>query len=122
MAAGYAQATRNAGVVNLRSVVGVGHAMGTIFGLPAALGVALGRRNEKIIALLGDGASMYAIQGLWTAAQLNRPITFIIVNNRLRSSAATRATLRSGAHRGNESSRQRFSRARGEPGMQGDAS
>jgi len=25
---------------------------------------------------------MYAIQGLWTAAQLKLPITFIIVNNR----------------------------------------
>ena len=55
---------------------GLGH------GLPAAIGVALGRRNEKVIALLGDGSSMYAIQGLWTAAQLNLPITFIIVNNR----------------------------------------
>jgi benzoylformate decarboxylase len=55
---------------------GLGH------GLPAAIGVALGRRNEKVIALLGDGSSMYAIQGLWTAAQLKLPITFIIVNNR----------------------------------------
>jgi benzoylformate decarboxylase len=55
---------------------GLGH------GLPAAIGVALGRRNQKVIALLGDGSSMYAIQGLWTAAQLNLPITFIIVNNR----------------------------------------
>jgi benzoylformate decarboxylase len=54
---------------------GLGH------GLPAAIGVALGRRNEKVIALLGDGSSMYAIQGLWTAAQLQLPITFIIVNN-----------------------------------------
>jgi benzoylformate decarboxylase len=55
---------------------GLGH------GLPAAIGVALARRGEKVIALLGDGSSMYAIQGLWTAAQLNLPITFIIVNNR----------------------------------------
>ena len=54
---------------------GLGH------GLPAAIGVALGRR-EKVIALLGDGSSMYAIQALWTAAQLKLPITFIIVNNR----------------------------------------
>ena len=55
---------------------GLGH------GLPAAIGVALGRPGEKVIALLGDGSSMYAIQGLWTAAQLKLPITFIIVNNR----------------------------------------
>src|SRR5437763_7841049 len=31
MADGYAQATRNAGLVNLHSAVGVGHAMGNIF-------------------------------------------------------------------------------------------
>ena len=31
MADGYAQATRNAGFVNLHSAVGVGHAMGSIF-------------------------------------------------------------------------------------------
>jgi hypothetical protein len=34
VAAGYAQATRNAERVNLRFVVGEGHAMGNIFGLP----------------------------------------------------------------------------------------
>jgi benzoylformate decarboxylase len=54
---------------------GLGH------GLPAAIGVALGRPGERVIALIGDGSAMYAIQGLWTAAQLNLPMTFIIVNN-----------------------------------------
>ena len=55
---------------------GLGH------GLPAAVGVALGRPGEKVIAVLGDGSSMYAIQGLWSAVQLSLPVTFIIVNNR----------------------------------------
>ena len=54
---------------------GLGH------GLPAAIGVALARPHEKIIALLGDGSSMYAIQGLWSAAQLALGITFVIVKN-----------------------------------------
>jgi benzoylformate decarboxylase len=54
---------------------GLGH------GLPASVGVALGRPGHKVIALLGDGSSMYSIQALWTAAQLNLPITFVIVNN-----------------------------------------
>ncbi|MFC7048737.1 benzoylformate decarboxylase [Emcibacter nanhaiensis] len=54
---------------------GLGH------GLPAAVGVALGRPGERVIALLGDGSSLYAIQGLWSAAQLGLPISFIIVNN-----------------------------------------
>jgi benzoylformate decarboxylase len=54
---------------------GLGH------GLPAAVGVALARPGERVIALLGDGSAMYSIQGLWSAAQLRLPITFIIVNN-----------------------------------------
>jgi benzoylformate decarboxylase len=49
--------------------------------LPAAISVALARPGERIIALLGDGSSLYAIQGLWTAAQLGLPMTFIIINN-----------------------------------------
>ena len=55
---------------------GLGH------GLPAAVGVALARPRRKVIALLGDGSSMYAIQGLWTAAEFQLPVAFIIVNNR----------------------------------------
>ena len=54
---------------------GLGH------GLPAAIGVALGRPKEKIIAILGDGSAMYAIQGLWSAAQLGLAISFVIIRN-----------------------------------------
>ncbi|KUR76443.1 benzoylformate decarboxylase [Novosphingobium sp. FSW06-99] len=54
---------------------GLGH------GLPAAIGVALGRPGTRVIALLGDGSSMYAIQGLWTAARLDLPISFVVLNN-----------------------------------------
>lgn len=54
---------------------GLGH------GLPAAVGIALGRPGERVIALLGDGSAMYAIQGLWSAAQLKLPIAFIIFKN-----------------------------------------
>lgn len=52
------------------------------YGLPAAVGVALARPQTKVIALLGDGSSMYSIQGLWSAAQLRLPITFVILKNR----------------------------------------
>jgi benzoylformate decarboxylase len=51
------------------------------FGLPAAVGVALARPGRKVIAVLGDGSAMYSIQGLWTAAELDLPIAFIIVAN-----------------------------------------
>jgi benzoylformate decarboxylase len=55
---------------------GLGH------GLPAAVGVALGRPGTRVIALLGDGSAMYAIQGLWSAARLQLPISFVVLNNR----------------------------------------
>jgi benzoylformate decarboxylase len=54
---------------------GLGH------GLPAAIGVAMGRPERKVIAVLGDGSSMYSIQGLWSAAQNALPIAFVIVKN-----------------------------------------
>lgn len=54
---------------------GLGHSM------PAAVGVALGRPGKKVIALVGDGSAMYAIQSLWSAAQLKLPIAFIVLNN-----------------------------------------
>ena len=51
------------------------------YSLPAAIGVAHGRPGEKVIALIGDGSAMYAIQALWSAAQLRLPISFLILNN-----------------------------------------
>jgi benzoylformate decarboxylase len=55
---------------------GLGYAM------PAAVGIALGKPDAKVIGLLGDGSSMYSIQALWSAAQLALPITFIVLKNR----------------------------------------
>jgi benzoylformate decarboxylase len=51
------------------------------YGISAAVGVALAKPGEKVIALIGDGSSMYAIQALWTAGQLRLPVTFVIVRN-----------------------------------------
>jgi benzoylformate decarboxylase len=51
------------------------------YGLPAAIGVALADPKRRVICLLGDGASMYSVQGLWTAVQHHLPITFIVLNN-----------------------------------------
>jgi benzoylformate decarboxylase len=52
------------------------------FSLGAAIGIALAEREKRIIALIGDGSAMYAIQGLWSAAQNRLPIVFIILNNK----------------------------------------
>lgn len=52
------------------------------YGLPAAVGVALGKPGARVIALIGDGSAMYAIQALWSAAQLALPVTVLILKNR----------------------------------------
>ena len=52
------------------------------WGLPAAVGVALGKPGARVINLMGDGSSMYSIQALWSAAQLQLPITFVVLKNR----------------------------------------
>ncbi len=54
---------------------GLGH------GLPAAIGVALAQPARPVLCLLGDGSAMYAIQGLWSAAQTDADVRFVIVNN-----------------------------------------
>lgn len=51
------------------------------FALPAAVGAALARPERTVLCLLGDGSSMYSIQGLWTAADLKLDVRFLIVNN-----------------------------------------
>jgi benzoylformate decarboxylase len=52
------------------------------FALPGAVGASLALPDRPVIALVGDGAAMYGIQALWTAAHLKLPITYVIANNR----------------------------------------
>jgi benzoylformate decarboxylase len=54
---------------------GLGH------GLPAAVGIALGRPGSRTVCLIGDGSAMYSIQALWTAAQRKLPLTVVVLNN-----------------------------------------
>jgi benzoylformate decarboxylase len=55
------------------------------WGLPASVGVALAERdsgrNRPVIAIVGDGASQYSIQAMWTAAQLRLPLLIVIMCN-----------------------------------------
>lgn len=51
------------------------------WGLGCALGVKLAWPDRPVLALLGEGAAMYGIQGLWTAAHEKIPVTFVICNN-----------------------------------------
>ena len=52
------------------------------FAVPGAVGISMALPGRPIAALVGDGAAMYGIQGLWTAAHHRLPITYIVANNR----------------------------------------
>jgi acyl-CoA reductase-like NAD-dependent aldehyde dehydrogenase/thiamine pyrophosphate-dependent acetolactate synthase large subunit-like protein len=51
------------------------------FGLSAGVGAALANPSAKVICVVGDGASLYTIQSLWTAAEQNADILVIVLNN-----------------------------------------
>jgi thiamine pyrophosphate-dependent acetolactate synthase large subunit-like protein len=50
-------------------------------GLPGALGMALARPDRKVVGVCSDGAAMYSITALWTAAHHRIPVTFVMLNN-----------------------------------------
>jgi benzoylformate decarboxylase len=51
-------------------------------GFPGAIGVKLANPDRTVVALSGDGAAMYTIQCLWTAARHDVDATFVVCNNR----------------------------------------
>ena len=52
------------------------------WGLGAAIGAKLALPNRRVIACLGDGCTMFGLQGLWTLAKYRVPLTVIVFNNR----------------------------------------
>ena len=51
------------------------------YGIPAALGAKLADPARPVVCILGDGAAMFSIQELMTAAELGLGIPFVIVDN-----------------------------------------
>ncbi len=51
------------------------------WGLGCALGVKLAWPDRPVLAIVGEGAAMFGIQALWTAAHYRIPVTFVIPNN-----------------------------------------
>jgi benzoylformate decarboxylase len=78
-------ATRNLGrLLPFRDRYGY-HALasgGIGWGIAAAVGVQVAQPDRPVLAVIGDGSAMYSIQALWTAANLNIPITYVIANNK----------------------------------------
>jgi len=51
------------------------------WGLGVSIGVKLAWPERPVLALLGEGAAAYGIQGLWSAARYKIPVVFVICNN-----------------------------------------
>jgi len=52
------------------------------WGLGAAIGAKLAAPKRRVVACLGDGSTMFGLQGLWTLAKYRIPLLVIVFNNR----------------------------------------
>ncbi len=50
-------------------------------GLPGTLGAQLARPDRKVVGVCSDGAAMYSITALWTAAHHRIPVTYVMLGN-----------------------------------------
>jgi benzoylformate decarboxylase len=50
-------------------------------GLPGSLGAQLACPERKVVGVCSDGAAMYSITALWTAAHHRIPVTYVMLNN-----------------------------------------
>ncbi|MFD6397602.1 thiamine pyrophosphate-binding protein [Nocardia sp. NPDC060249] len=62
---------------SLRHTVGGG--LGS--GIGMAIGTRLGDPSRPVVAVLGDGCTLFGLQGLWTAARRRVDVTFVVMNN-----------------------------------------
>ncbi|MEX2288248.1 MAG: thiamine pyrophosphate-binding protein [Planctomycetaceae bacterium] len=51
------------------------------WGVGMSLGVQLAWPDRPVLGIIGEGAALYGIQGLWSAAHHRIPATFVICNN-----------------------------------------
>jgi benzoylformate decarboxylase len=52
------------------------------WGLGAAIGAKLASPRRRVVACLGDGSTMFGLQGLWTLAKYRVPLLVMVFNNR----------------------------------------
>ncbi len=51
------------------------------FGLSGSIGLRMGNRDRPVVAVLGDGASLYTIQALWSAARYRVGVLLVVMAN-----------------------------------------
>jgi benzoylformate decarboxylase len=64
------------------SLGSISPAMGGLgFALPAAIGLRMALPGRPVVAIVGDGSSLYSIQSLWSAGQYHAGALFVILSN-----------------------------------------
>ena len=57
-------------------------AMGGLgFAMPAALGLKLACPHRPVVAVIGDGSSLYSCQSLWTAQRYHAGVLYVVLSN-----------------------------------------
>lgn len=51
------------------------------WGIGAAVGRALAEPGRPVVAVLGDGCTLFGLQGLWSAARQHAPVLFVVMSN-----------------------------------------
>jgi benzoylformate decarboxylase len=60
---------------------GAGAAVGLALAHDGASGATGDGRSRSVVGFLGDGSAMFGVQGLWTAARVGAPVTYVVVDN-----------------------------------------
>jgi benzoylformate decarboxylase len=57
-------------------------AMGLLgFAMPAAIGLRMARPDRPVLAVVGDGSSLYQLLSVWSAAEYEAGVLFLVLNN-----------------------------------------
>lgn len=51
------------------------------FAMPAGIGIQMAQPHRQVFVVIGDGSSNYSIQALWTAAQYQVPVIYLVMKN-----------------------------------------
>ena len=58
-------------------------AMGGLgFAFPASIGLRMARPDRPVVAVVGDGSSLYTVQALWSAGHYGVGVLFVVLSNR----------------------------------------
>ena len=49
--------------------------------MPGVVGVRMALPDRPVVVIVGDGSSLYAIQALWSAAEYDAGVLFVVLSN-----------------------------------------